>query len=118
MSDNEKKLKLMSPEMEAVAAAVMALRGEYDPDAHPDTHTSTSQRDDAKANLRNAIYAATGELVAAGFNVFNTGPALLAIENCKSYAGALVVHYELDKLRRMLGLEKPTQLTRGPGGGR
>lgn len=101
MSDN--KLKPLSPEMQSVANDVMLLRGNPT-DA------------DIKASLVSAIEAATPELVAAGFNVFNTGPALLAIENCTSYAGALVVHYELDKLRRMLGLEKPVQLVRGPGG--
>jgi hypothetical protein len=97
-----KKLSPLSAEMKAVADGVMLLRGE--------------QSDENKAALVAAIEAATPELVADGFNVFNTGPALLAIENCKSYAGALVVHYELDKLRRMMGLEKPVVMTRGPGG--
>jgi hypothetical protein len=103
MSDKEKKLKPMSKAMALVAELVMALR-------------NNPLSPEAKLNLTEAIYDATPELVAAGFNIFNTGPALLAIENCNSYAGALVVHYELDKLRRLLGLE--TQLTRGPGGGR
>jgi len=101
----EKKLKPLSPAMQEVADRVMDLR-------------SDPKSDFAKLNLTQAIEAATPELVAAGFNVFNTGPALLAIENCQTYAGALVVHYELDKLRRMLQLQKPQQLTRGPGGGR
>jgi len=103
--NDEKKLKPLSPAMESVANLVMELRSEP-------TNLWT------KAELTKAIETATPELVAAGFNVFNTGPALLAIENCHTYAGALVVHYELDKLRRMLGLEKPEQQTRGPGGGR
>lgn len=102
---SETKLKPMSGPMQMVAKCVMELR---------DDPINTL----AKANLTKAIEDATPELVAAGFNVFNTGPALLAIENCKSYAGALVVHYELDKLRRMLGLEKPNAIARGPGGGR
>lgn len=102
MSD-DKKLKPLSPEMQEVANLVMVLRNE-------------PQDTDVKEALTAAIESATPELVAAGFNVFNTGPALLAIENCNSYAGALVVHYELDKLRRMLQLEKPQQLARGPGG--
>jgi hypothetical protein len=105
MSDNDKKLKPMSEAMALVAVLAMELRG--DPAS-----------ESAKATLTEAIYQATPELVAAGLNIFNTGPALLAIENCKTYAGSLVVHYELDKLRRMLGLEKPAQITRGPGGGR
>lgn len=102
---DEKKLKPLSPEMQAVAIAIMDLR-------------SDPKSDFAKLNLTQAIEAATPELVAAGFNVFNTGPALLAIENCQTRAGAYVVHYEIDKLRRMLQLQKPKQLTRGPGGGR
>jgi hypothetical protein len=103
MSDNEKKLKPLSDEMRVVASLVMDLRN--------------APTDPAiKLDLEEAIRNATPELVAAGFNVFNTGPALLALENCESFAGALVVHYELDKLRRLMGIEKPTQLTRGPGG--
>ena len=96
----------MSESMQAVATAVMALRD------NP-SDVSTQQA------LYDLIVAATPEYVeATGNNIFNTGPALLAIENCQSYAGALVVHYELDKLRRQMGLEKPVVMTRGPGGGR
>jgi hypothetical protein len=102
MSDEKTKLKPLSDAMKAVANGVMDLR-------------SDPTSDFAKQILTDAIVNATPELVASGYNVFNTGPALLAIENCKSYAGALVVHYELDKLRRMLQLEKPVQLARGPG---
>ena len=113
----EKKLAPMSPEMQAVANAVMAFRGVFDPAGNEVIDDAwIGVVESAKTALRDAIYAATPELVAAGFNVFNTGPALKALEDADSYAGALCTHYELDKLRRMLGLEKPVIMTRGGGG--
>ena len=105
MSD-EKKLKPLSTEMQAVADGVMDLR--RDP-----------TNEEVKANLLSAIDAATPELVEAGFNVFNRGPAKKAVRDCKDEIDAECAHYELDKLRRMLGLQKPDLMTRGgPGSGR
>jgi hypothetical protein len=99
------KLKPMSEKMIAVADGIMSLR-------------SDPVNPEIKASLLQAIDDATPELVAAGFNVFNRGPAKKAVRDTKDQIDAECAHYELDKLRRMMGLEKPPAIeTRGPGGG-
>lgn len=106
MTDNDKKaLKPMPPEFVEVAEASMAFR------------VAMAEADSARRDLSNAIFDATPLMIGEGLNVFNRGPAMSALRRAGNEADAELVHFELDRLRRLMGYEKPPQ-TRGPGGGR
>jgi hypothetical protein len=102
-----KELTPMSAKMAEIASAIGDLR------------SVASEMDAAKARVYAAVMEAVPEAQALDpdFQYLALGPGLAALEDVKSFATALNMHFQFDKLRRVLGLAKPPQ-TRGPGGGR
>ncbi len=78
--------------------------------------------DEARAALREQLLSCVpvAQAIEPDFQVLAIGPALSEIDHAGTYGDALKAHCHLDKLRRVLGTEKPTAGAgqRGPGGGR